>query len=310
MRIAKLATVMTLLTLLSGCIFSVHGKPIKPEISLAEWKIKAYESWKEAPIKNGYEQRGEYASKWIGCRLGYLLSDNEVGFCQGFYFHKFLYDENISRMQQVDLMSIDSNSEDKYISIPSSDRWTKNICGDGSRSHVDRSAAGPDFDLMLMGEMYLGKVSSTQKWTAGCKDGVNFGIKLRKLFEKSNEGSALIRSYHRFLSKALNELEKPTNYPDEDKPYNSSFIDLLKDGRKVGNILYEQCSNDAKMLIENGTDPNSNFYAQLGNSLMIKIPAGPQKKLCGTAYVDVKDVYNYLMARSSLAAAQFLYEKY
>jgi len=90
------------------------------------------------------------------------------------------------------------------------------------------------------------------------------------------------------------------------KSYDSTFITALENGNSTGNSLYDSCVHDAKLLIQNGTDPNSNQYAQLGNAMMINLKSGADVKLCGQAYVDVQRIYDALNSRSTLAAWNFV----
>lgn len=301
-------TISMALVILSGCTASIHGGKMKPGESLETWKKGAIASWTSDPEKNTFLQRGPYANKWVGCKNGYELTDYEIGFCQGFYRNHAAFRLNVDRMQADPVFMENRATEFQLINIPTSDKWAAKLCGDGISASINYGAFDPSVETLLPNALTLPAATSTSTWVSGCEDGVKFENSLRNIFEKSDFGIKKLALYKKSLNQA--QSSSNTTPPSEGTtPYSKDFIQALVKGNSTGNRLYDKCSNDAKMLIENGTDPNSNQYAQLGNSLMINIPAGSKKKLCGTAYVDVKDIYNELQYSNVLAAAQFIHER-
>lgn len=307
MRKFLILTITVSLLTLTGCKLSIHGQAISPNESLIEWQKGAVASWKSDISKNVIESRGKYAYKWSACKEGFKLTDYEIGFCQGFHLNHAIFRENIFRIQG-DLASNGGNYDDyKLFEIPKTEKWAKTICNEDGYGHVTQQQMEPSLMRVLPNELILGEPTKIEEWFAGCVSGVKFQQQLMELFEKSKLGESKINEYKSSVLKAKIFTETRVQ-ETKDEPYNSNFKKLLINGKSSGNELYDECAKDAKILIENGTDPNSNFYAQLGNSLMINIEAGPKKKLCGTAYVDVKDVYNFLIETNILAAAAFINE--
>ena len=262
----------------SGCTSEPTPPPIPtlPTTTLQSWQSAALQDWSINAFENvlGGRSDSKYTYNWSGCRSRFILTDTEIGFCQGFNRAKWEFDDNT-----FDVITNNFSSAG-YKDLQTSLTSIKQKCGSGEYVHV--GGYGQDYNGYDFYELELREATNTKDWYEGCISGFSFQIKLRALYEKTPAAKAkLAAAKAAYKARKAEEDANSSTSADEDQPNSSDS----KEGVVTGDDSEKGYWISKCRFI---TEPNPNYFDSDPSSIMDNL-SGPRpyitRRQCTDVYV-------------------------
>jgi len=210
---------MSSVFILSGCSSQPTPPPIPtpPITSLKSWQSAALQDWSNNAVENvlGPSHDSKYTHNWSGCKPRFILTDFEVGFCQGFHLSKWEFENNMTHVL------VQNFSSAGYKDLPTSLTSIQRKCGSGENAYVAfpvQDYWDADFDYLRLPES-----ANIEDWYEGCISGFSFQIKLRELYEKTPAAkTALEAAKAAYKAQKAEEDANSSTSANEDQPNSGS----------------------------------------------------------------------------------------
>jgi hypothetical protein len=224
---AILISLVVSLFIFSGCSSEPTPPPIPtlPTTTLQSWQSAALQDWSINAFKNvlGDRARSKYTHNWSGCKPRFILTDSEIGFCQGFNLAKWKFNEHWQNVRRQNFPT------GGYKKLQTSLTLIKQECGSGgplTPSGLHHVRGTDEFFVPEVDDFYslsLREATNTKDWYEGCISGFSFQIKLRELFEKTPAAKAeLAWAKEAYKIRIAEEVAKSSTSADEDQPNSSN----------------------------------------------------------------------------------------
>ena len=210
----------------SGCSSEPTPPPIPtpPPTTLQSWQSAALQDWSKNAFENVQEEisysfedgsYNKYTYNWSGCKPRFILTDSEIGFCQGFNLAKWEFNND---WQDVILQNFPTGG---YKKLQTSLTSINQKCGSGEYVPV-YSRPVQDYRNTFY-ELKLREATNIKDWYSGCIRGFSFQIKLREFHEKNPLAKAeLAWAKEAYKIRIAEEDAKSSKSANEDQPHSDS----------------------------------------------------------------------------------------
>jgi hypothetical protein len=222
---AVLISFVVSIFIFSGCTSEPTPPPIPtlPTTTLQSWRSAALQNWSKKAVGNylGYSE----GNNWSGCKSRFILTDTEIGFCQGFNLAKWEFENN---MRYVITLNYPVGHKQLQTSLTS----IKQKCGSGEYAGIVPPVEEYNDDVFSL--MKLREATNTKDWYEGCISGFSFQIKLRELYEKTPAAKTALEVLEAakaaYKARKAEEDANSSTSADEDQPNSSNSKEGVSTG--------------------------------------------------------------------------------